>query len=108
MCTFDFSGCGNAEGEYVTLGYYEWMDVEEVYIHIKAKEKVNDVGIWGRSMGAVTAMRYLKTNESLKVAVFDSPFSSLENLVLDLVKNNSKIPKIVASGALMIINKTIK
>jgi hypothetical protein len=21
LCTFDFPGCGNAEGEYVTLGY---------------------------------------------------------------------------------------
>lgn len=22
LCCFDFSGCGNAEGEFVTLGYY--------------------------------------------------------------------------------------
>jgi alpha/beta superfamily hydrolase len=27
LCTFDFSGCGNAEGEYVTLGYYEQEDL---------------------------------------------------------------------------------
>ena len=62
LCTFDFSGCGNAEGDYVTLGYYEWMDVEEVYIHIKSKEQINEIGIWGRSMGAVSALRFLKNN----------------------------------------------
>ena len=37
LCTFDFAGCGNSEGEYISLGYYEWKDVEEVYMHIRAK-----------------------------------------------------------------------
>lgn len=37
LCTFDFSACGNSEGEYVSLGYNEWKDVEEVVMHIKAK-----------------------------------------------------------------------
>lgn len=92
----------------MTLGFYEWMDVEEVYMHVKSKEQVSDIGIWGRSMGAVAALRFLNNNKEIKVAVFDSPFSSLEALVLELTKNNTKIPKIIASGALKIINTTIK
>lgn len=27
LCTFDFSGCGNSEGEYISLGYYEQHDL---------------------------------------------------------------------------------
>lgn len=27
VCTLDFSGCGNSEGEYVTLGAHEKWDV---------------------------------------------------------------------------------
>jgi alpha/beta superfamily hydrolase len=30
LCTFDFSGCGNAEGEYVSLGYFEQEDLKLV------------------------------------------------------------------------------
>jgi len=27
ICTFDFSGCGNSEGDYISLGYYEQQDL---------------------------------------------------------------------------------
>ena len=30
LCTFDFSGCGNSEGEYVTLGWKEVKDLHAV------------------------------------------------------------------------------
>lgn len=59
LCTFDFSGCGNAEGEYVTLGYYEQEDLRLVIEHIKTLDFINYLAIWGRSMGAVTTMLYL-------------------------------------------------
>ena len=108
MCTFDFAGCGNSEGEYVTLGYNEWRDVEEVYNYVRAKSKVTDIGIWGRSMGAVTALKYLNKNTDLKVAIFDSPFTSLKDLITDICKKNSKIPAIIVTGALKIISGTIK
>lgn len=58
-------------------------------------------------MGAVTALRYLKVNPEIKVAVFDSPFKSLKHLVTDLVKKNSKIPGFILAGALKIISSTI-
>lgn len=108
LCTFDFSGCGNSEGEYITLGYYEWKNVEEVVMHIKAKEKVTKIGIWGRSMGAVTALRYVAQHPEIAVAIYDNPFKSLKSLISDLCKKNSKIPMFILSGALKIIASTIK
>lgn len=108
LCTFDFSGCGNAEGEYVTLGYYEWEDLHEVVEWIRHKEKVTNIGIWGRSMGAVTGLLYLKKSEHIQAGVFDSPFKSLKCLIEDLVKKNSKIPMWVLAGALKIISNTIQ
>jgi pimeloyl-ACP methyl ester carboxylesterase len=44
-------------------------------------EGINHVALWGRSMGAVTAMLYLAKTIDVKAAVFDSPFRSLKTLV---------------------------
>lgn len=30
LCSFDFTGSGNAEGEFITLGYYEQEDLRLV------------------------------------------------------------------------------
>lgn len=59
LCTFDFSACGNAEGEYVTMGYYEQEDVRLVIKYISKMIKIRNIGLWGRSIGAVSALLYL-------------------------------------------------
>jgi hypothetical protein len=58
-------------------------------------------------MGAVTALMYLKKDHDIKAAVFDSPFKSLQSLIEDLCKKNSKIPMFILAGAVKIISKTI-
>lgn len=108
LCTFDFSGCGNADGEYVTLGYYEQEDLKLVIEHLKTLEFVNYLAIWGRSMGAVTTMLYLSKTIDIKGVVFDSPFKSLKALVEDMAKRNSKVPSFVLAGAIKIISKTVE
>ena len=35
LLTFDFSGCGNSEGEWVTLGFKEKDDLHAVLQHLK-------------------------------------------------------------------------
>lgn len=67
------------------------------------------IALWGRSMGAVTALRYAAKNpNAISVAIYDSPFKSLKSLIGDLCKKNSKIPMFILSGALKIISSTIK
>ena len=59
-------------------------------------------------MGAVTALKYANKNPNIKVCIYDSPFTSLKDLVTDICKKNSKIPTLILNGALKIIAKTIK
>ena len=47
--------------------------------------RVDRVGIWGRSMGAVTALLYANRDPSIAGIVLDSPFSSLTALMSELV-----------------------
>ena len=37
VCLFDFTGCGNSEGKYVTLGIKEQDDLISVIDHLKQK-----------------------------------------------------------------------
>ena len=58
FCCFDFAGSGLSDGEYVTLGYYEKDDVTAVVQYLRTQKKYQEIGLWGRSMGAVTGLLY--------------------------------------------------
>jgi esterase/lipase len=61
ICLFDFHACGNAEGEFVTLGLREKHDLEEVLLTIEEVINPPRIYLWGRSMGAVSIIHLLST-----------------------------------------------
>jgi hypothetical protein len=44
------------------LGYYERDDVDVVFKYLRDLKTVSSIGLWGRSMGAVTALMYVDQN----------------------------------------------
>ena len=56
LFALDLGGCGLSEGEYISLGWYEREDVCEVVKHLRGTGEVSCIGLWGRSMGAVTSL----------------------------------------------------
>ena len=58
VLAFDFSGCGLSEGPYISLGWYEQEDVQTVINWLRNSDKVSTIGLWGRSMGASTALMF--------------------------------------------------
>jgi pimeloyl-ACP methyl ester carboxylesterase len=105
---FDFSGAGHSTGEYISLGWHEKDDLVTVIEYLRSTEMVTLIGLWGRSMGSVTALRYASLHPMIAGMVLDSPFSSLKALVQELVKKFSKMPKFIANIALKFLRKTIK
>ena len=102
---FDFSGCGKSEGEYISLGWYERDDVECVVNYLRSTNKVATIGLWGRSMGAVTAIMYGDRDPSIAGMVLDSPFCSLKVLTEETIsktvktkKSSSKIKSLVSKN----------
>lgn len=84
LCVFDFAGCGKSEGEFVTLGLKESEDLEILIGFLKKKFFVKDFFIWGRSMGAVTAVNFaekLRYGTKLRGMVLDSPFICARTMV---------------------------
>lgn len=104
---FDFSGCGLSGGDYITLGWLEKDDVETIIKYLKNNQKTQKIGLWGRSMGAVTALLYAEKDPNLLCLILDSPFCSLNKLAEDVAISKTKLPGFVIKGALSLIKQTI-
>jgi cephalosporin-C deacetylase-like acetyl esterase len=107
--TFDFAGCGLSEGDYVSLGYYEKMDLEAVIQYLEGTGRVSSFGLWGRSMGAATAIMYCANHSDVTAICCDSAFASLYKVMVDLVKTRKKwVPEAAVKLATKQIRKSIK
>lgn len=64
LCVYS-QGSGLSEGQWVTLGAEEVDDVASAVEHLRSGGRVSTVGLWGRSMGAVTALLYSHKDPSI-------------------------------------------
>lgn len=107
--TLDFSGSGLSDGNYVSLGWNETDDLKAVVNHLRTDELVSRIGLWGRSMGAVTCLMYGAQNPSIAGMVLDSPFANLNNLMMELVDvYKIRLPKFTVKVAVQYMRKAIQ
>ena len=109
LFVFDFAGSGLSEGEYVSLGYHESNDLENVIDFLEKIPGVGKIGIWGRSMGAATGMLYAHRDKRIRAICLDSPFADFERLAKELTKKHLSfnLPGFILSGMLSIVRGTI-
>ncbi len=69
----------------MSLGHFEKQDLVSIVNHLRASDSVTRIGLWGRSMGAVTAILYSANDPSMACVVLDSPFSNLRTLAFELL-----------------------
>jgi fermentation-respiration switch protein FrsA (DUF1100 family) len=96
LFAFDFCGSGKSDGEFISLGYYEKEDVLTVIEYLRNSNKVSTIGLWGRSMGAVTAIlcaKELDYKYVISCVVSDSAFSSLSQLIDEFVEKVVSLPQ---------------
>ena len=105
---FDFAGSGMSDGEYISLGWYEREDLGMVIEHLRYSGRTNHIGLWGRSMGAVTALLYAPTDPELAGIVLDSAFSSLPELAQELAGSHSSVPAFLISAGMSLVRNSIK
>ena len=105
---FDFSGCGQSEGEYISLGWYEKDDLKLVIDFLQKLPGVGKIGLWGRSMGAATILFYAHSDKRIKAICLDSPFGDFKSLAKDLCLKHITLPDFVLTTAMNFVEKTIK
>jgi len=110
MIAFDFAGCGMSQGDNITLGYNEKDDAAKVVEHLRGSGRVSTIALWGRSMGAATALLHGHRDPSIAAMVLDSPFSSLEQVARELI-DGAQIkhkPAVLINAVLRLLRKTIR
>lgn len=105
---FDFSGCGQSEGEFISLGWYEKEDVRMIVDFVQKLPGVGKIGLWGRSMGAATTMFYAHSDNRIKAVCMDSPFGDFKILAKELCLKHITLPDFVLNTTMKIVKSTVK
>lgn len=107
--SFDFAGCGLSQGEYISLGHHEKDDAHAVIEYLRGTGQVSTIALWGRSMGAATALLHGHRDPSIAAVILDSPFASLEQVVRELVDRMplKYKPRFLINAAIRIVRKSV-
>merc|ERR1740117_1874671 len=104
----DLAGSGRSEGEYISLGHHEQQDLQVVLEHLRASGKVTSIGLWGRSMGAVTSILRAADDHALAACVLDSPFGDLKTVAEELVnRGRFKVPQFLVNMAFEMVRSEV-
>jgi len=107
----DFSGSGKSDGDWVTLGAHEVEDLSIVVQYIREEGSTSTLALWGRSMGAVTALLYSHRDPSIAGIVVDSPFSRLTDLMFELATDTQQglsVPRPLVKIALTMMRRSVR
>lgn len=105
---FDFSGCGLSEGEYISLGWFERDDLAACIDYLRTLGRVSTIALWGRSMGAFTAVLHADRDPTIAGLVLDSPFTTLSTLAQELAGSYAKVPAWMVRGVLPVVRNIIQ
>lgn len=108
VVAFDCAGCGKSEGTYISLGYYERDDLQAVIAYLREHSQVSTIGLWGRSMGAATALLHVDRDPTIAGLVVDSAFTNLEQLVQEIVEHGRREGYTIPAFLVKLVMKFIR
>jgi hypothetical protein len=94
LCILDFGGSGHSEGEFISLGHFEQHDLVQLTGILHERHSITNYAVWGRSMGASTAMLAYPVIAPF-VLVLDSPFTSVNRVYRCAVKKHISLPDLM-------------
>lgn len=104
MFCFDFSGSGNSDGDYISLGYFETKDLFFLINELKNTFNMGPFALWGRSMGAATAI--LCTSPLIACKVVDSAYTSIPD-VCKAIATTVHVPPILHPGLVWYLKQRV-
>jgi fermentation-respiration switch protein FrsA (DUF1100 family) len=83
LLLFDFRYLGKSEGKYSTAGANETRDLLAAIAFLKTKE-IEEVGVWGFSMGGAVALMSIKKAPEIKAVISEASYASLSQMAREL------------------------
>ncbi len=117
FCNFDFTGCGNSEGTAISFGANEKQDILAVLDALGEKWGVRQVVLWGRSMGAASAIKYCELVQTYRLGhasqevlgvILDSCFRSFDQLAMEIAHTHSQVPAFILRLGYYFIRGTLE
>lgn len=82
---FDFRSLGQSEGKYSTAGAKEVEDLKAAVQFLKSRG-VQEVGVWGFSMGGAVALTAAPAIPEIKAVVSEASYASLDRMAPELFR----------------------
>ncbi|MUU77606.1 alpha/beta hydrolase [Winogradskyella endarachnes] len=79
---------GESEGQFCTFGVNEKQDVKNVIDYLINKEQLNNIGIWGQSLGGAIGLQAMGFDKRIKFGIIESTFSDFRSIVHDYFQLN--------------------
>lgn len=89
---FDLRGHGESDGDMMSAGYYEKRDLLGAVDYVKGRG-LEEIGVLGFSMGAVTALLATAENSDIDAVVADSSFADLKDIMEPEFAKRTSFPK---------------
>ncbi len=93
VCLFDFRGHGDSGGAFSSLGYLEMFDIAAIADWLRCEKKSRRIVLYGFSMGAVAAVLAAAYGGSVDGVIAESPFDSMENIVMHNARKMFRVPR---------------
>lgn len=104
---YDFRNAGESGGSETTLGEKEQWDVHAAIDFTKEEKGMEQIVLFGWSMGASASLLAGCEREDVQGIVADSPFSCLESYLKDSFHYWTKLPKIVGKLSTPLAKKNV-
>ena len=85
LLLFDFRYLGSSEGKYTTIGAKEVEDLLAAIKFLKSRG-IEEVGVWGLSMGGAVALMTAKEAPEIKAIMADSAYANLNLMSYELYR----------------------
>ena len=86
VCCIDFSGCGKSSAKHIGLGLLEREDVKATIKELREHHNIDQIILYGRSMGACTSVWYATENDDIQGIICDSSYLSIRDIVNDFAE----------------------
>ncbi|MGI6702246.1 MAG: alpha/beta hydrolase [Christensenellales bacterium] len=89
----DARKCGNTGGRGITFGYYERSDAEQWIEEIYKMDEKAEIGIFGISLGAATAILTASLRNDIKYVISYCSFASFKDIIHDV--GSTMFPRLI-------------
>lgn len=92
VLTFDLRNYGKSAGNFTSMGIYEKLDVQAAVDFLQQKKKLQHIGVYGVSMGAVTSILTMAEDGRIEAGVFEAGYADLEDLFAQILSHHYGLP----------------